>query len=121
MCDKNNTNKNTREFSDIVDENNNAIYSCKNPLKLIINSKYYLKKISKPETALWQAVLIQALEDAFIISTKSKKRKSYKKKAIKWLKGSDEERQELQQVCNFAGVRYKYFQNLLKNLDCLQK
>ncbi|MDX1949946.1 MAG: hypothetical protein SFT90_05545 [Rickettsiales bacterium] len=117
MCDKKSNIKNHKPISDVKDRFGNTIYSSSTPLKIIIENKYHLKKNISPENALWQAVLIQALEDASIISTKSRKRKSYKKNAINWLKNEGSEREELQQVCSFAGVRYQKFIKILQNSD----
>ncbi len=95
-----------------IKDGDRVLYSNHYPLKLIINSKSNFKKINSPEAALWQAVLIQALEDA-TSNSKQKKKLRYKRQAREWLKNPDN---DLKKICLLAGVRYD---SLIKLMDQL--
>lgn len=94
-------------------DGNKVVYSSRYPLKMIINSKADLRKNNNsPETALWQAVIIQALEDA--TSNSNKKRfKLHKRRAREWLTDSN---YDLRKVCVLAGVRYNSLLKLMSQL-----
>ncbi len=95
-----------------ITDGNNVLYSNHYPIKLIINKKPNFKKTNSPEVALWQAVLIQALEDATSRS-KQKKKTHYRKQARKWLKNPDN---DLKKICLLAGVKHDSLINLINQL-----
>lgn len=65
-----------------------------------------------PEKSLWRAIICQAIEDALITSNNSR-RKCFKRRALKWLA---EESEDLDFVCEMAGVKKKAMLEYLKKI-----
>lgn len=114
MCAKKTTDNMGLSASPLIEikDGEKVLYSNHFPLKLIINKKPSFKKTNSPEAALWQAVLIQALEDA-TSNSMQKKKSRYRKQARAWLRNKDN---DLKKICLLAGVKYDNFIKLMDQL-----